>query len=94
MRLFGDDRNIPAGSVTVADGMLYVLGQDTDTVNLVEATPAGAKIVSDFPLPAIAKLRQPSGHFSHATMVEARLFTMWRTSSSISKTSKIPIRPL
>jgi outer membrane protein assembly factor BamB len=39
------------GALTCADGMLYVMGEKNGKVGLVEATPAGHKIVSQFKLP-------------------------------------------
>jgi outer membrane protein assembly factor BamB len=70
-----DTTDIPIGSVTVADGMLYVLGQDTNTVHLVEATKLGLTEKGQFPLPAISALRKPSAKaWTHPVVSDGKLY--------------------
>ena len=45
------DRGVGKGSLTYADGMLYILSENGGKVGLVEATPAGHKIASQFKIP-------------------------------------------
>ena len=45
------ERGVGKGSLTYADGMLYTLSENR-TVGLVEATPQGHKVVSQFKIPA------------------------------------------
>lgn len=44
------DRSVGKGSVTYADGNLYILGEN-NTVGLVEATPAGYREKGRFQIP-------------------------------------------
>lgn len=45
------ERGVGKGSLTYADGMLYTLSENR-TVGLVEATPRGHKVISQFKIPA------------------------------------------
>jgi hypothetical protein len=76
-----DTTDIPIGSVTVADGMLYVLAQDilddkkTNTVFLVEATKMGLTEKGQFDLPAVSKLRKPSAKaWTHPVISDGKLY--------------------
>ena len=69
------DNNLGVGSVIVADGLMYTLGQDTDKVSLVEMSPKGLKVVGEFPLPAISNLRKGSAKaWAHPVVADGKLF--------------------
>jgi outer membrane protein assembly factor BamB len=57
------------GAITYADGMLYVLN-DRGTVDLVPATPAGFKPVSQFELPD----RKGNDYWAHPIVCNGRLY--------------------
>ena len=71
-----DEMKTPGvGAVTVADGMMYILSQDTDTVSLVEMTPPGAKVAGKFKLPAVSQLRRRGTKaWAHPVVADGRLY--------------------
>ena len=69
------EREPNVGSITVADGLMYTLGQDSDTVSLVDMTPAGLKEVGTFPLPAVSALRKSNAKaWTHPVVADGKLF--------------------
>lgn len=49
------------GSVIYADGHLYLYGEDTAEVSLIEAAPKGWNLKGSFTLPVATKFKSPSG---------------------------------
>ena len=62
-------RGVGKGSVTCADGMLYVLSEKGD-VALVEPTPAGHEVISQFKIPTAGN--GPS--WAHPVVIGGRLY--------------------
>ncbi len=70
-----DAKAAGVGAITVADGKMYVLSQDTDTVSLIEMTPAGAKAASKFTLPAVSQSRRRGTKaWAHPVVADGRLY--------------------
>jgi outer membrane protein assembly factor BamB len=70
-----DLKTIGVGSITVADGRMVVLSQNSNQVSLVEMNPTGMKVAGAFKLPAISKLRRPSAKaWTHPVVADGKLF--------------------
>ncbi|MBL9200817.1 MAG: PQQ-like beta-propeller repeat protein [Opitutaceae bacterium] len=68
-------RALGKGAVGAADGMLYCLEENTGTVALVEASPAGWKEVSRFKLDPQTKIRSSSGKvWTHPVIANGKLY--------------------
>ncbi len=74
-QIWEDQKTVGVGAVTVADGRMYVLSQNTDKVSLAEMTAAGVKVTGEFTLPAVSKLRRSSTKaWSHPVVSGGRLY--------------------
>jgi outer membrane protein assembly factor BamB len=63
------------GSLSYADGHLYLAGQDDDTVALIEASPEAYKEKGRFKLPRTSTLRKTNGKFwTHPVIANGHLF--------------------
>lgn len=68
-------RALGKGALGAADGMLYLLEENTGTVALVEASPKGWKEVSRFTLSPQSKIRSSSGkHWTHPVISHGKLY--------------------
>jgi outer membrane protein assembly factor BamB len=68
-------RALGKGSLTAADGCLYCVGERTNLVMLVEASPEGWKPKGQFKLPEESKLRKKSGRlWTHPVVANGRLY--------------------
>ena len=68
-------RAFKKGAVTAAEGMLYCLEEDTGTVALVEASPAGWKEISRFTPSPASKIRSESGkRWTHPVISNGKLY--------------------
>ena len=71
----GPGNDIGAGSITCADGMLYILDEKEGVVGLLQATPQKYTEVSKFTLPAQSKIRPISGGlWTHPVVANGRLY--------------------
>jgi outer membrane protein assembly factor BamB len=63
------------GSLTCADGRLYLYSQQDGTIGLIEASPAGYKEHGQFPIPKASAIRKPSGKFwTHPVVANGVLY--------------------
>jgi len=63
------------GSLTVADGKLFLYGQDTGVLALVAPSPAGYKELGRFVIPAQSKLQRQQGKiWTHPVVANGRLY--------------------
>jgi outer membrane protein assembly factor BamB len=70
-----DRRAVGFGSLTYADGHLYLCGQNDDTVALIEASPEGYKEKGRFTLPKVSPLRKSNGKFwTHPVIANGCLY--------------------
>jgi outer membrane protein assembly factor BamB len=68
-------RALGKGAIGAADGMLYLLEENTGTVALIEATPAGWKEASRFKLDPQTKIRSSSGKiWTHPVIAHGKLY--------------------
>jgi outer membrane protein assembly factor BamB len=68
-------KDLEFGSVIYAEGNLYCLDQNNGTLALVEASPKEYTEISRFTLPAISKLRKPSGKvWTHPVIANGYLY--------------------
>jgi outer membrane protein assembly factor BamB len=68
-------RALGKGAVGAAEGMLYCVEENTGTVALVEASPAGWKEVSRFTLSPQTKIRSSSGKvWTHPVIANGKLY--------------------
>lgn len=71
---------IKAGGIVVAEGRLYVLGEAGDrgepgTAAMLDASPKGFKVISQFKLPAFSKERKSAGGvWTHPSLSEGKLY--------------------
>jgi outer membrane protein assembly factor BamB len=69
------DNDVRPGSLTYADGMLYVYSEKDGTVALLKATPDKYTEISKFMIPQKSKLRPQSGGFwTHPVVANGRLY--------------------
>jgi outer membrane protein assembly factor BamB len=67
--------SIGKGCVTCVNGLLYVLGERTGTVGLVEATPKGFSLRGKFTLEPKSQIRSPQGKiWTHPVVLDGRLY--------------------
>jgi outer membrane protein assembly factor BamB len=70
-----EDPVIGKGSINYADGMLYLLGDSSAKVGLVEASPTAWKLISHFKLPAESQMRLSSGRvWTHPVIAHGKLY--------------------
>jgi outer membrane protein assembly factor BamB len=70
-----EEADVSTGSLTCADGKLYVLGEKTGEVGLVDASSAGWKLISHFALPERSKVRPPGGKvWAHPVVANGKLY--------------------
>ena len=70
-----ESRRPGVGSVLFADGRLYCVSQDGETVSLIEASPKAINLRGQFTLPEKSKLRRPSaGLWTHPVLANGRLY--------------------
>jgi hypothetical protein len=63
------------GSLTYADGQLFLYAQDTGEVGMIEASPKAYKEEGRFTLPKTSAIRKPSGKFwTHPVVANGHLF--------------------
>jgi outer membrane protein assembly factor BamB len=68
-------RALGKGAIGAADGMLYLLEENTGTVALIEATPSGWKEASRFTLSPQTKIRSSSGKiWTHPVIAHGKLY--------------------
>jgi outer membrane protein assembly factor BamB len=66
---------VGTGSLTYADGHLFLYAQDTGDVAMIEASPAGYKEEGRFALPMKSSIRKASGKFwTHPVVANGHLF--------------------
>jgi outer membrane protein assembly factor BamB len=63
------------GSLTCADGRLYLYGENTGAVGLIEASPKGWKEDGRFTIPQQTKVPRKNGHiWTHPVVANGKLF--------------------
>jgi outer membrane protein assembly factor BamB len=68
-------KRLGAGSLTAADGRLYIRTEDGDTVAMAEASPKAFTEVSRFTLPETSKLRKSNGKaWTYPVISDGRLY--------------------
>jgi outer membrane protein assembly factor BamB len=73
--VWSEKRALGRGSVTAADGKLYCYSEDEGVVDLVDASPAGWKVLGRFEIPQHSKLRKSSGKiWTHPVVSNGRLY--------------------
>lgn len=73
--LIWSDDTFEKGSVTFADGHLYLYGQDTGGVVLLKASPQGWKEDGRFKIPEETKIKRKQGHiWTHPVVANGRLY--------------------
>jgi outer membrane protein assembly factor BamB len=69
------DKSLGKGAIHCADGMLYLLEENSGTVALIEASPAGFKEHSRFKLDPQTTQRNPKGKiWTHPVVANGRLY--------------------
>jgi outer membrane protein assembly factor BamB len=70
------EKKLDKGSLTCADTRLYCYGEDSGTVALVEASPAGWKEDGRFTIPEKSQIRKPGGtkFWTHPVVANGRLY--------------------
>lgn len=69
------EKKLGKGAVSCADGMLYLVSEDSGTVVLIEASPEGWKEHGRFKLDPQTKLRKPEGRiWTHPVITDGKLF--------------------
>ncbi len=67
-------QSVKAGGVVAAEDRLYVL-DELGTVAMLEASPKGFKVISQFKLPATSALRKPRGGlWTHPVLSDGKLY--------------------
>jgi outer membrane protein assembly factor BamB len=65
---------LKAGAIAAADGKIYVL-EETGGVGMFAASPAAPKELGRFQLPALSKMRKPSGKvWAHPVVADGKLY--------------------
>lgn len=67
-------QSLKVGSVIAADGRLYVL-EEAGNVAMLDASPKGFQVVSQFPMPETSKLRKSRGGlWTHPSLSDGKLY--------------------
>lgn len=74
--VWDDKKDLGKGSLTCADGQLYCYAEDSGTLALVEASPAGWKENGRFPIPEKSTIRKRGGtkFWTHPVVANGRLY--------------------
>jgi outer membrane protein assembly factor BamB len=74
--VWAEGRKLGKGSLTCADGMLYLYAEKDGTCVLIEASPAGWKEHGRFKIPRESKITPQKGHFlwTHPVVANGRLY--------------------